>query len=110
MILPTVLVCLWSAIVGVGMMFSFRENVIVAGRWLFVTAMIELFSNAAPSWTGNLGEVIFLLGFIMSQDQIIPSQRTFPSIFCVLTVRAIVNLCISGEFVLAGLLHTLPGP
>mmetsp|Transcript_127284 Transcript_127284/g.283823 ORF Transcript_127284/g.283823 Transcript_127284/m.283823 type:complete len:275 (+) Transcript_127284:53-877(+) len=65
---PAVLVCIFTIVVGASMggtAVSLR-----AGRWLWVTSVIELLSNAGPPWTmqitGNAGEVILLLGYLMA--------------------------------------------
>lgn len=71
MILPAVIVVIWTIIMGIFMIRhgdGHHERCVEAGQWLLVTAVIELFSNAGPPWTmamtGNLGEVVFLLGFV----------------------------------------------
>ena len=100
MIGPAVLVCLFTLAVGVAMTHLSqpsslggvasgeplwwyrwqgdapasheRLSVVRAGRWLWITAMIELLSNAAPPWvmqlSGNAGEVILLAGFVSAES------------------------------------------
>ena len=42
-----------------------------AGSWLTWTSVFELLSNGGPPWTmqftGNCGEVVFLLGFVVAE-------------------------------------------
>ena len=88
MIGPAVLVCLWTMCVGISIARVYgelRELAAitthfhgplgdVAGRWLWVCALIELLSNAGPPWvmalTGNAGEVVLLAGFVAAEREL----------------------------------------
>jgi hypothetical protein len=95
MILPAVLVCLWTCVVGASMARMYYElrsadlgfNSLagpmgdVAGRWLWVCALVELLSNAGPPWvtalSGNAGEVVLLAGFVAAEREL-TSQSFMP--------------------------------
>jgi hypothetical protein len=68
MVLPAVLVCVFTIVVGVAC--SRLENPVssAAGTWLLCASILELLSNGGPPWTmlftGNAGEIIFLGGFV----------------------------------------------
>jgi hypothetical protein len=68
MVLPAVLVCIWTIIVGVACVQLDNPASSAAGTWLWVTSVLELLSNGGPPWTmqftGNAGEIIFLSGYI----------------------------------------------
>ena len=53
----------------------------VAGRWLWVCALVELLSNAGPPWvtalSGNAGEVVLLAGFVAAEREL-TSQGFMP--------------------------------
>ena len=70
MILPAVLVCLWTLVVGASMARTGET----AGRWLWACALVELLSNAGPPWvmalSGNAGEVVLLAGFIAAEREL----------------------------------------
>lgn len=83
MILPAVLVCLWTCVVGASMARMYgaqRDGTAggpagdVAGRWLWVCALVELLSNAGPPWvmalSGNAGEVVLLAGFVAAEREL----------------------------------------
>ena len=95
MILPAVFVCLWTCVVGASMARMYCELRSadlgfkslagpmgdVAGRWLWVCALVELLSNAGPPWvtalSGNAGEVVLLAGFVAAEREL-TSQGFMP--------------------------------
>ena len=68
MILPAVLTCIWAIVVGVACACVGEQRAIQAGTAIWVTALLELLSNAGPPWTmvftGNAGEVVLLGGCV----------------------------------------------
>ena len=72
MIGPAVLVCAWTGAVGASM--ARMPGADVAGRYLWLCAVVELLSNAGPPWvmalTGNAGEVALLAGFVLAEREI----------------------------------------
>jgi len=75
MIGPAVLVCLWTFCVGASM----AKLHIAAGHWLWVSAVVELLSNAGPPWvmalTGNAGEVVLLGGFVAAESVLLSEGK-----------------------------------
>lgn len=64
---PAILVCMWTIAVGACMGGA-------AGNWLWVSAIVELLSNAGPPWvmalSGNAGEVVLLAGFVAAEREL----------------------------------------
>ena len=91
---PAVLVVLWTIVVGACVAYTAAvPGVRAAGHWLWATSVLELLSNAGPPWTmqltGNAGEVVLVVGFVVAQwlidqsgaceEPLVPQQGTEPT-------------------------------
>merc|ERR1712110_641289 len=67
MIMPAVLAIFFAIFVAVCLIVAAGHR--AAGWWLMVTSALSFFSQAGPPWTmnltGNIGEVIWLLGIVV---------------------------------------------